>query len=94
MLHISDGTVLTEITHWFPIVTRCPVNGLPDPLFVSITFGDFAELYAVRKALRRAFSGKKMFMEDVAKEVARMYPDAKMVRVRLWFNRHIVTIYP
>lgn len=80
------------ITHWFPILTICPVNKLPDLIFIRVTFKDFTELYAVRRALRKAFSWKRMFMEDVATAVSEMYPEAKRVEVILMFNKHRVTV--
>lgn len=82
----------TTITHWLPIVTFCPVNKLPDLIFVEVTFyNDFHELYNVRKKLRNLISGKTIFMEDIPALVLQEYPDAKIVKVRLAFNKHVVT---
>ena len=40
------------ISHWLPIITICPVNKLPDFIYVTIEFEDtFEELYQVRKTL-------------------------------------------
>lgn len=79
------------ISHWFPIVTFCPVNRMPDLIFISVTFRDFKELYAVRKLLRR-FWFKTLFMEEVAYGVLKVIPDASRVRVHLMFNRHCVEV--
>lgn len=80
------------ITHWFPIITFCPVNKLPDFIFVKVTFNTFKELYAVRKELKKAFNFRCMFMEDVALEVAERFPDSEQVEVHLAFSKHIVKI--
>jgi len=83
----------TRITHWFPFVTFCPVNSLPDFIFIEITFDNtFVELYAVRKNLRRLVQGKKIFMEDVLSLVAEHYSTASSITVRLAFNKHVVTL--
>lgn len=86
---------MVAITHWLPIVTFCPVNGLPDPLFITLRFTDneFHELYAIRKQLRKAFAWKKMFMEDIAVKLSEMYPTAH-IEVRLWFDKHEVQVAP
>lgn len=86
--------ILTIIRHWLPIVTFCPVNGLPDLLFVSVLFDDdqFHELYAIRRRVRELVSWKKVFMEDVAETVFREYQDASEIHVRLLFSRHVVII--
>lgn len=89
----SDPRVCSAITHWLPIVTFCPVNGLPDLLYIELVFEDpVPELYSVRRMLRKNFMWRKMFMEDVAKEAATLYPDAAQVIVRLPFNRHVVNL--
>ena len=81
------------ITHWLPILTFCPVNKLPDFIFVEVTFVDtFAELYGVRSKIRKLVSKKLMFMEDIAKMVFDEFPEANTVKVRLMFNKHIVEI--
>lgn len=91
MLYDRPKTV-TTVRHWLPIVTFCPVNNLPDIVYVSVSFDTFEELYAVRRKVRQLASWKKMFMEDIAKCVADEFPHACEVTVRLAFNRHIVTI--
>jgi hypothetical protein len=72
------------------------VNGLPDVLYVYVHIIGFAELYSVRKKLFRGFFLRKMFMEDVAKEIAKRATDARMdlgeVRVVLLGGRHEVRI--
>ena len=81
----------TVVTHWFPIVTFCPVNGLPDLIFISITFDGFEELYAVRKQLRR-FWFRRAFMENIALEVLELFETAERVDVRLLFSKHLVSV--
>ena len=81
---------ICTITHWLPIVTFCPVNNLPDLIYVSITFEDFQELYEVRRKIKRAAQFKKMFMEDICTMVYDMYPTALEVQVRLVFSKHTV----
>lgn len=81
------------IRHWFPILTFCPVNKLPDLLYVSLTVEDvFVELYAARKRIRKLLSGKLIFMEDAAELVLKEFSEASSVTVALAFNRHIVTM--
>jgi NADPH-dependent 7-cyano-7-deazaguanine reductase QueF len=87
--------MFARISHWLPIVTRCPVNGLPDALYVYVTFTDFVELYAARKALFGGLQGRKVFMEDVAKEVferAKKLGSVVSVRVTLLTGRHEVVV--
>lgn len=57
------------ISHWLPLVTRCPVNGLPDLCYIYVTIEGFAELYEARKHLFSGFFMNKLFMEDMLKEV-------------------------
>ena len=95
-LHMPISAGVT-IRHWLPILTFCPVNKRPDLIYVSLYFElddefPFVELYAVRKAVRRLLSGKTIFMEDAAAEVAAEFPRASRVEVRLAFNRHVVTL--
>lgn len=78
-----------RVSHWLPIVTRCPVNGLPDVVYVYAHFGSFAELYAVRKIIRKTCMWRKAFMEDLAQDVLTALPDAAQVEVRLLTGRHI-----
>lgn len=81
--------------HWLPIITFCPVNNLPDLIYVTVVFQNkFVELYKLRKNIRRAVSMRKMFMEDIADLISDMYPSAIKVEVRLAFNRHVVTVFP
>lgn len=84
------NTQLIEITHWLPIITFCPVNNLPDFIYVTVQFDKFAELYKVRRRIRTLISGKKLFMENICALVAKEFPDAVSVEVRLMFNKHIV----
>ena len=84
----------TVIRHWLPIITFCPVNGLPDMIYISVEFDTFVELYAARKKIRQATMWKKMFMEDLAEVIRKLYPESCQISVRLAFNRHVVNIYP
>lgn len=83
------------IRHWLPIITFCPVNYLPDPIYVSVGFEgtEIVELYAVRAKLRKLLSFKCMFMEEVAQIVFAEFPNASSVHVNLLFNRHSVSLY-
>jgi hypothetical protein len=85
-------TSLTKVSHWLPIITRCPVNNMPDVIYVYLTFDQFEELYAVRKELHRLLQGKKMFMEDIAQLMLDRYPTAIEAEVRLLTGRHVVII--
>lgn len=87
-----DVKQIVTIRHWLPIVTFCPVNKLPDLVYISVTFeGDeINELYAVRREVRRLIGGKRLYMEDIAELVLMEFPNASEVRVALAFNRHIV----
>lgn len=80
------------ITHWLPAVTFCPVNNLPDLLYVEVEFdgATFVELYGARKKIKSLIQWKKCFMEEVAGIVHAAFPDALKVTVRLAFNKHIV----
>lgn len=84
----------SKFRHWLPIVTFCPVNSLPDLIYITVEVEDdkILDLYQVRKVVRKAVSFKKMYMEDVAKRILEEYPDA-VVTVRLAFSRHVVQVY-
>lgn len=94
VVHAMDNgnSMSTVIRHWLPIVTFCPVNKLPDLIYISLEFNSFVELYAVRKAIRKEVSMKCMFMEDIAVAISSLYPSAVSVTVTLAFNRHIVKL--
>lgn len=81
--------------HWLPIITFCPVNKLPDPLYISLTFDDskHRDLYKIRRAIREGVRFKLMYMEDIAATLSKEFPEAKSVRVSLLFNRHVVEIH-
>lgn len=81
-----------RISHWLPIVTFCPVNKLPDLIYVTATFDGFAELYAVRRKIRLVASWKLEFMETIAQMVLDALPTATEVEVRLVTGRHVVTL--
>lgn len=83
----------TLITHWLPIVTFCPVNKLPDLIYITITVEDqFLELYQARKRIRKVAAWRLRFMEDIAGLVHIEFPEAQEVKVSLLFNRHVVTL--
>jgi hypothetical protein len=81
------------ITHWFPVITFCPINGLPDFIFVECVFINkpFMELYNVRKIIRRTLQGKKLFMEECA-ELVHQNLKCDETTIRLIFNKHTVSI--
>jgi hypothetical protein len=87
-----DAFTRIKITHWWPIVTFCPVNGKMDFIYIELMFSGFVELYEVRRKLRETFQGRTMFMEDVAMEALEMFPSARASRVRLMFNKHVVHV--
>ena len=80
--------------HWLPIITFCPVNKLPDLIYVTVEFDDhkLRDLYKVRKNVRKTVSFKTMYMEDIAQRILDEYPNA-IVTVRLAFNRHEVIVF-
>jgi hypothetical protein len=82
-----------SIKHWLPIVTVCPVNKLPDLIYVTVQFEDmkFHELYTIRKRIRKIASWKCMFMEDIAELMFREFKGCSSVTVALLFGRHQVT---
>jgi len=93
-----DKTMAVKIRHWLPIITYCPVNNLPDLIYVTVKLrNDFAELYALRKRIRKLCKGRKMFMENLATLIfEELEKDGihslESVEVRLAFDRHVVTI--
>jgi hypothetical protein len=80
----------TKVTHWLPIVTFCPVNNLPDLIYIQCTFPGFEELYAVRKKIRKIIQWRKLYMETVCEEIQKAFPHAIAVEVSLLFGRHTV----
>jgi hypothetical protein len=79
-----------RISHWLPIVTICPVNGLPDVVYIYAYFEGFAELYEVRRTIRRLASMRCAFMEEIAADVLKEMPDTCFcVEVVLLTGRHI-----
>jgi hypothetical protein len=81
-------------SHWLPIVTICPVNNLPDFIYVYLTFPAdmFQELYALRKQMRKvATANRKCFMEEVAWHLQEAFPHAD-VEVRLLTGRHVIKL--
>lgn len=91
---------LTQVRHWLPILTFCPVNHLPDLIYVEVQFQDYTldempvhELYGIRKRIRKVASFKKKFMEDIAADLFKEFPNCNAVTVSLAFGRHVVTHY-
>jgi hypothetical protein len=83
--------LITLIRHWLPIVTFCPVNKLPDLIYVTLRFDNqFVELYGARKRIRKVLSWKVKFMEDLAEDLLSEFPDATEITIRLLFGRHTV----
>lgn len=95
---------ISAFRHWFPILTICPVNGMPDFIYVSIeweapTETAFLDLYLVRKLVRRTLSMRRISMEAASRLVLvafyqqfRSVPSA--ITVSLMFNRHVTYLYP
>jgi len=83
--------VCSLISHWLPVVTICPVNKLPDFLYVTVVVeGQFVELFEARRRIRKAVPFlSRTFMEDVASTVLGAFPEATEVHVTLLFNRHV-----
>jgi len=84
--------MLLSITHWFPIITKCPENDLPDFLFATVEFKGWEELYEIRKEMKRDFFMKRIYMEDVAQKIFERFPQASACEVRLAFNKHKVRL--
>lgn len=91
----NDSVVRSTCTHWLPILTFCPVNNLPDLIYVEIESRVSVDLYEVRRRVRKLLSRKKMYMEECAQLIYSEFlddmPDCK-VTVRLMFNKHKVTV--
>lgn len=82
-----------EITHWLPIITRCPLARLPDVIYATVIVEDhFVELFAARKRIRRTLTGKRKFMELLAQDLLEEFPESSEVRISLLFGRHKVTL--
>lgn len=80
-----------SISHWLPVITFCPVNRLPDFLYITVTFeNEFQELYAIRKRIRKVASWKLKFMEDIAADLRKEFPSAVNIKVQLIFGRHVI----
>lgn len=86
---------IVRIRHWLPILTFCPVNHLPDLIYVEVEFDDdeLHELYAIRKRIRKIASFKKKFMEVICEELFSEFQGCTSVTVTLAFGRHVVTRY-
>ena len=81
-----------KLSHWLPIITICPVTKLPDLLYISLTFKEeFVELYQFRKQLK-IFNFTETYMELVANDLERMFPNAVEIEVKLLTGRHIVRL--
>lgn len=81
-----------SISHWFPIISFCPINKLPDLLYATITFegSEFKELYEVRNRIKKIASWKLKFMEDIAIDLHNEFPDAIEVKLKLITGRHTI----
>lgn len=89
---MPEHHVELTISHWLPIMTFCPVNNLPDFVYIYVTFDSFEELYNIRKLIRKKVSFRKMFMEDIATKLINEIEGAVKVQVRLLTSRHVVTV--
>lgn len=88
-----DHVMLVTVRHWLPILTFCPVNNLPDLVYVSVSFNnEFKELYEVRQKVREIIGFRKEFMETLAIDIMEEFPTATKVELRLLFDRHHITI--
>ena len=95
-MDVSEQNIIvhSRIGTWFPIITRCPLSVLPDFVKVELHCTGFVELYEARKKLRKLLTGKKMFMEDLAKLVLETFPEpVSACTVRLMWGPHIVTAF-
>lgn len=87
---------IVNVRHWLPIITFCPVNHLPDLIYVTVEFegtDEVHELYAIRKRIRKVAAWKKKFMEDIAEDLFREFRGCSAVTVKLAFGRHEVIRY-
>lgn len=86
------------ISHYLPVVTRCPVNRLPDVLYLEAEFDGQAEVYEVRRLLTRGFFLRLMWMEQVVETAAQRLRDfalregvqLKAVRLRVAGRRVLI----
>jgi NADPH-dependent 7-cyano-7-deazaguanine reductase QueF len=88
--------VESTYTHWLPLITRCPLSWLPDFVYVKVTTRETLDLYEVRKEIY-AYRWRKMFMEDLAVDIAERIEgvflvDVLRVEVTLLFGRHYVRV--
>ena len=78
-------------SHWLPLFTRCPANGLPDLGYVTFTTRGFIDVLRLR-ALVATYTGRKIFAEDIVeglvKEVRGIHPgQVTSIRYRRLFGR-------
>jgi NADPH-dependent 7-cyano-7-deazaguanine reductase QueF len=75
-------------------MTFCPVNRLPDFVYVYVTFPaeEFVELYNVRKQIRAAIKGRCEFMETLAKDLLTHFDAALQVEFVLMTGRHRIVL--
>lgn len=96
------------VRHWWPIVTFCPFNGMPDFLWVSVQMltvspdyystarEEVIDLRIIRRKVRAAIGWKKISMEDACRKAAQALPGmfVQMVVVRMLASRHVVAFAP
>lgn len=88
-----DNNLSLYITTWFPLLTICPYNKLPDFIYVTVEFKSFTELYQVRKQIRNNIKNKRCrFMENIASDMMSEFPNCQSVEVKLLFNKHVVKL--
>lgn len=82
-----------QFRHWLPLITFCPVNGLPDFIYVTVTYIDNPdEIYDVKEVLRKTIMWKKAYMKDITQTILNNFPQAHSVTVRSMFNRQAVHV--
>jgi len=74
-------------------MTICPITKLPELIFVEVDFEKFAEIFEVRKKIKKSVTRKRVrFMEAVADDLLNDIPEAAAVKVKLLFGKHIVSV--
>lgn len=90
---MSGYNRVVRFRHWLPLITVCPVNNLPDLLYVTVEFNDsgLTDLYRVRARIRKIVQFKRAYMEDLADKLLDEFPGAT-ITVSLAFARHVVIV--